>query len=151
MTSWVLRATILGASVVALRVLLGFAMASWPTYGTIWRAGCLIVIVAVVVAWGARDARRSAASADLTVRWLVTGVVAGIGSGAVCWVLDQVPGIELGDGGALYELTSGASFITLLVFLPAMVGIAIGRAQSRRASKSVTRTTEPELAAASRP
>lgn len=95
MTAWVLRATVLGALVVALRVLLGLAMASWPTYGIFWRALCLVAIIAVVVVWGLRDARAGADS--LTVRWLAAGFGAGLASSAVCWVLDQVPGIELGD------------------------------------------------------
>ncbi|GGN69131.1 B-4DMT family transporter [Nocardia rhizosphaerihabitans] len=147
MTAWVLRATVLGALVVALRLLLGFAMASAPTYGTIWRAGCLVVIVAVVVAWGMRDGR-SGTAADLTVRWLAAGAVAGLASGAVCWVLDQVPGIELGDAGALFELTSAASFIMLLIFLPALVGVAFGRRRARRTPESAARVSEPEFAPA---
>ncbi|MFE1592170.1 B-4DMT family transporter [Nocardia sp. NPDC058705] len=145
MTAWVLRATVLGALVVALRVLLGFAMASWPTYGTFWRAACLIAIIAVVVAWGVRDGR--AGDDGLTVRWLAAGFGAGLASSAVSWVLDQVPGIELGDAGLLYEVTSAASFILLLVFLPAMAGIAFGH--SRRSTESTSAASEPELASAS--
>ncbi|MFD3508394.1 B-4DMT family transporter [Nocardia sp. NPDC058666] len=142
MTAWVLRAAVLAAVVTTLRVLLGFVMDSWPTHGTFWRAGCLLVIVAVVVAWGVRDGRSGADG--LTVRWLVVGFVAGIVSSAVCWMLDQVPGIELGDAGLLYELTSAASFILLLVFLPAMVGVAFGHSR-RTASPAI----ESEYATAS--
>ncbi|MFI5498650.1 B-4DMT family transporter [Nocardia asteroides] len=131
MTAWVLRAAVQGGLVVGLRLLLGFAMASWPTYGVIWRVACLIVIVGVAVAWGMRDGRSGAAT-DLTVRWLAAGAVAGIGSGALCWALDHVPGVELGDSGALFELTSSASFILLLIFLPALAGVALGRRQARR-------------------
>ena len=141
MSAWVLRAVGLGALVVALRVLLGFAMAVLPTYGMVWRAACLIVIVAVAVLWGVRDARSGAD--DLTVRWLAVGLVAGLGSSAVCWVLDQIPRIELGDAGALFELTSAASFIMLLVFLPSMAGVAFGRARARRAEDSAVTAAEP--------
>ncbi|MFD3460422.1 B-4DMT family transporter [Nocardia fluminea] len=144
MTAWVLRATVLGALVVALRVLLGLAMASWPTYGTFWRAACLLTIVAVVAAWGVRDGRTGADG--LTVRWLAAGFGAGLASSAVCWALDQVPGIELGDAGILYELTSAASFILLLIFLPALVGVAFGFTRSRRSAESATRAPEPEFA-----
>ncbi|MEV0433149.1 MULTISPECIES: B-4DMT family transporter [unclassified Nocardia] len=142
MTTWLLRAIALGATVVALRVLLGFAMAALPTYGILWRAACLIVIVGAAIAWGARDAR-SADGTDLTVRWLLAGMVAGLGSGAVCWILDQVPGIELGDAGALFELTSAASFIMLLVFLPAMIGVGYGRARARRSAAKPQAAPEP--------
>ncbi|MFE5475007.1 B-4DMT family transporter [Nocardia sp. NPDC056541] len=146
MTAWVLRATVLGALVVALRVLLGLVMASWPTYGTFWRAACLLAIVAVVVAWGVRDGRTGADG--LTVRWLAAGFGAGLASSAVCWVLDQVPGIELGDAGILYELTSAASFILLLIFLPALAGVAFGYSRSRRSRESATGAAEPEFATA---
>lgn len=144
MTAWVLRATVLGALVVALRVLLGVAMAAVPTYGIVWRSACLLAIIAVVVVWGLRDGRTGADG--LTVRWLAAGFAAGLASSAVCWVLDQVPGIELGDAGILYELTSAASFILLLIFLPAMIGVAIGSARSRRASESAVPAREPEFA-----
>ncbi|MFD4457913.1 B-4DMT family transporter [Nocardia sp. NPDC058480] len=147
MTAWVLRATVLAALVVALRVSLGFAMAFWPTYGTFWRAACLLAIVAVVVAWGVRDGRTGADG--LTVRWLAAGFGAGLASSAVCWILDQVPGIELGEVGILYEMTSAASFILLLVFLPSMAGVAYGHTRSRRSNESATPATEPELAIAS--
>ncbi|MFE3544536.1 B-4DMT family transporter [Nocardia sp. NPDC059177] len=146
MSAWVLRAVGLGALVVALRVLLGFAMAVLPTYGMVWRAACLLAIVSVAVLWGMRDARSDAD--DLTVRWLAAGFGAGLGSSAVCWVLDQVPRVELGDAGALFELTSAASFIMLLVFLPSMAGVAFGRARSRRATGTAAPATEPVLAAA---
>ncbi|MFC4373609.1 B-4DMT family transporter [Nocardia halotolerans] len=147
MTVWVLRAAVLGALVVGLRVLLGFAMASAPTYGTLWRTACLVAIVAVALAWGARDAR-AVAGGDLTVRWLSAGLVAGLSSGAVCWALDQLPGVELGGSGALFELTSAASFVTLLIFLPAMAGVGYRRMRSRRSPETAPVTSEPELVAA---
>ncbi|MFJ2836379.1 MULTISPECIES: B-4DMT family transporter [Nocardia] len=147
MTAWVLRATVLGALVVGLRLLLGFAMAFWPTYGMIWRVACLVVIVGVVVVWGMRDGR-SGTTDDLTVRWLAAGAVAGLASGAVCLILDQVPGVELGDSGALFELTSAASFIMLLIFLPGLAGVAFGRRRARRTPESPSPTTQPEFAPA---
>ncbi|WP_336084055.1 B-4DMT family transporter [Nocardia sp. SSK8] len=149
MTAWVLRAISLGALVVALRVLLGFAMATLPTYGLVWRAACLIVLVGTAVAWGLRDGR--VGGADLTVRWLAAGFGAGLSSSAVCWVLDQIPRVELGDSGALFEMTSAASFIMLLIFLPAMGGVAFALGRSRRsreAAETAESTAEPELATA---
>lgn len=126
MNAWALRAVGLGAVVVALRLLLSFAMVYWPTWGTAMRAACLVVIVAATVWWAIRDARTDP-GADLLVRWLQVAVVAGVGSGLICWLLDFVPGIDLGDSGALFELTAGASFIVLLIFLPALGGAAFGR------------------------
>ncbi|WP_280298653.1 B-4DMT family transporter [Nocardia neocaledoniensis] len=147
MTAWVLRATVLGALVVGLRLLLGFAMAFAPTFGLVWRVACLIVIVGVAAVWGMRDGR-SAVAVDLTVRWMAAGAVAGLASGAVCLVLDQIPGVELGDSGALFELTSSAAFIMLLIFLPALAGVAFGRRRARRAPESAAPATQPEFATA---
>ncbi|MFC6012437.1 B-4DMT family transporter [Nocardia lasii] len=138
MTAWVFRAVVLSALVVALRVLLGFAMGSLPTYGTLWRAACLVTILAVVVAWGMRDGRAHAEAR--TVGWLAAAALTGLTSCAVCWLLDQAPGIELGDAGLLYELSSAASFIFLLVFLPALAGVALGHA--RRPDESASPAAE---------
>lgn len=148
MTAWLLRALVLGSLVVVLRVLLGFAMGTAPTWGTLWRAACLVLIIGAAAAWGLRDAR-SGGGEDLVVRWLGAGIVAGLGSGAVCLVLGYVPGIELGGGGVLFELTASASFILLLVFLPALAGVAYGRrARREKVVESASPATEPEFAPA---
>ncbi|MFC4126897.1 B-4DMT family transporter [Nocardia rhizosphaerae] len=147
MTAWVLRATVFGALVVGLRLLLGFAMATAPTYGIVWRTACLVLIVGAAAAWGLRDGR-AADGTDLTVRWMSAGAVAGIGSGAVCWLLDQVPGIALGDSGALFELTSAAAFILLLIFLPALAGIGYGRFRARKAAETAPAVGATQLAPA---
>ncbi|MCC3312795.1 B-4DMT family transporter [Nocardia africana] len=135
MNSWVLRAIVLGALTVVLRTLLGFGMIYWPTNGSWMRILCLVVLVVAGVAWGLIDGRSDRRAypdperggADLTMRWLKAGVVGGVGSGLVAWLLDFVPKFDLGDNGLLFELTAGASFIVLMIFIPAMVGVAIGR------------------------
>ncbi|PSR69850.1 hypothetical protein C8258_01935 [Nocardia sp. MDA0666] len=135
MNSWVLRAIVLGALTVVLRTLLGFGMIYSPTNGSWMRILCLIVLVVAGVAWGLIDGRSDRRAnpdperggADLTMRWLKAGVVGGVGSGLVAWLLDFVPKFDLGDNGLLFELTAGASFIVLMIFIPAMVGVAIGR------------------------
>ncbi|MQY29033.1 B-4DMT family transporter [Nocardia aurantia] len=135
MGAWVLRATAFGVLVVVLRTLLGFAMIYWPTEGSWLRILCLAVIVLAVAAWGLADGRgdRQAnpdperGGADLTVRWLKAGVAGGLGSGLVAWILDLLPKLDLGGNGLLFELTAGASFIVLLIFVPAMAGVALGR------------------------
>ncbi|MEV0358938.1 B-4DMT family transporter [Nocardia sp. NPDC050697] len=134
MNTWVLRAVVLGALVVFLRAVLGFAMVNWPTHGALLRLLCLLVLVAAVVAWGVLDGRadrgrveRGGQGADLTMRWLRAGLAGGIGSGLVAWILDFLPRFDLGDNGLLFELTAGAAFIVLLIFIPALIGAAIGR------------------------
>ncbi|MEV5647522.1 B-4DMT family transporter [Nocardia sp. NPDC052254] len=135
MNSWVLRAIVLGALTVVLRTLLGFGMIYWPTNGSWMRIVCLVVLIVTGVAWGLLDGRGDRRAnpdperggADLTMRWLKAGVVGGLGSGLVSWILDYLPKFDLGDNGLLFELTAGAAFIVLMIFIPAMVGVGIGR------------------------
>ncbi|WP_280468115.1 B-4DMT family transporter [Nocardia cyriacigeorgica] len=154
MTAWVLRATVLGALVVALRVLLGFGMVNWPTQGSWMRLLCLAVIIAVVVGWGFLDGRRDRAAhpdadggADLTIPWLKAAVAGGLGSGLVSWVLDLVPRFSLGDNGLLFEMTAGASFIVLLIFIPGLAGIAIGRRVGGKNGAATAGSHQPVAAA----
>ncbi|WP_454196776.1 B-4DMT family transporter [Nocardia sp. Marseille-Q1738] len=139
MNAWVLRAVVLGALVVAMRVALGLAMAYWPTHGALMRILCLIVLVAAIVAWGVLDGRKDRVTspdpergADLTLLWLKAAVAGGVGSGLVAWVLDLLPRFDLGDNGLLFEVTAGASFIILLIFVPALIGVGIGRMLAER-------------------
>ncbi|MFD0000046.1 B-4DMT family transporter [Nocardia sp. NPDC127526] len=149
MNAWVMRAVALGALTIVLRTLLGFAMVYWPTGGSWMRILSLIVLLAAVVTWGVLDGRadRRANSdpergADLTMRWLKAGAAGGLGSGLAAWLLDYLPKFDLGDNGLLFEITSGASFIVLLIFVPAMIGVTIGRyLVGREAAKA---PAEPE-------
>ncbi|WP_327118801.1 B-4DMT family transporter [Nocardia sp. NBC_01730] len=148
MNAWVLRAAVLGAVVVVLRTVLGFGMVNWPTHGALMRILCLIVLVGAIVSWGLLDGRadRSAGSdpdrgSDLTLRWLKAAVAGGVGSGLVAWILDWLPRFDLGDNGLLFELTAGASFIILLIFVPALIGVGIGRILAER--RGAKRSTPP--------
>lgn len=134
MNAWVLRAVGLGALTVVLRTLLGFAMVYRPTDGSWMRILGLIVLVGAVLAWGLLDGRGDRRAhpdpeqgADLTMRWLKAGLVGGLGAGLVAWILDFIPKFDLGDNGLFFEITAGASFIILLIFIPGMVGVATGR------------------------
>lgn len=54
------------------------------------------------------------------------GLVAGLLSGVVCWVISLVyPALYV--GGLINELTTFAAFTALLVFLPAITAVAVGR------------------------
>lgn len=135
MNSWVLRAVVLGALAVGLRVVLGFGMVYWPTHGNWMRILCLVALVVAGVLWGLLDGRADRRAnpdperggEDLTMRWLKAAVVGALGSALASWLLDFVPSIDLGDNGALFEFTAGAAFIVLMIFIPAMVGVAVGR------------------------
>ncbi|WP_433192637.1 B-4DMT family transporter [Nocardia sp. CA-107356] len=147
MNGWVLRAIVLGALVVGLRAALGFAMVYWPTQGSWMRPLCLVVLLVAIVFWGLLDGRKDREvhpdpehGSDLTISWLETAAAAGLGSGAVSWLLDWLPKFDLGDNGLLFELTAGASFIVLLVFIPGLIGVGLGRIiADRQLNKSAKR------------
>ncbi|NNH71587.1 B-4DMT family transporter [Nocardia uniformis] len=144
MNAWVLRAVGLGALTVGLRALLGVAMVQWPTNGSWMRPLGLLVLIAAVLAWGVLDGRADAdGQRDLTMRWLKAGLAGGIGAGAVAWILDYLPGFDLGDNGLLFEITSGASFIILVIFIPGVLGVALGRYLVRRRDNSDTASDLP--------
>lgn len=153
MTAWLLRALALGGLAVVLRVLLGFAMGYIPTYGVWLRLLCLVVLIGVAVAWGLRDGRADRhehpnpehGGTDLTIRWLQTAVVAGVGSGLISWLLDFLPKIDLGDGGLLFEATAASAFIVLLIFVPGLIGVAVGRWRGSRDNDRSAGTVSPAL------
>ncbi|WP_157387473.1 B-4DMT family transporter [Nocardia terrae] len=134
MNAWVLRAVGLGALTVVLETLLGFGMMTWPTAGAYMRILCLIVLVGAVIAWGVLDGRADRRAnpdpeqgGDLTMRWLKAALAGGVGAGLVAWILDFIPKFDLGHQGLLFNVTSGAAWIVLLIFIPGMLGVAIGR------------------------
>lgn len=135
MNAWLLRAVVLGALTDVLRTVLGFGMVYWPTQGAWMRLLCLVVLIAAGVAWGLADGRSDRRAnpdperggVDLTMRWLKAAIVGGLGSAVVAWILDYIPKFDLGDNGLGFEITAGAAFILLMIFIPAIVGVAVGR------------------------
>ena len=152
MTAWLLRALALGGLAVVLRVLLGFAMGYIPTHGVWLRLLCLVVLIGAAVAWGLRDGRADRHQhpnpehgTDLTIRWLQTAVVAGVGCALVSWLLDFLPKFDLGDGGLLFEATAASAFIVLLLFVPGLIGVAVGRRLGTRDNERVAGGVPPAL------
>jgi hypothetical protein len=133
MNAWVLRGLVLAAVQVVIRTLLGFAIAQWPLQGSFLRWGMFLLVVIAALAWGFVDGRSDREAHpdpddgdDLTMLWLKAGLLGAVVAGAVAWVVGKLPHFDLGDQGIFFELTSGAAWTTLLIFVPAMIGIAIG-------------------------
>ncbi len=59
--------------------------------------------------------------------WLLAGLVAGVLSGAVAWLIGQFY-TTMYVAGLVNEITTFAAFTALLVFLMATAGVATGRA-----------------------
>jgi hypothetical protein len=134
MNGWMVRAVALGGLVVVARLLLGYAMLARPTNSGWLRPVLFAVVLLTAVLWGLVDGRRDRARSsssdpgvDSTRAWLVSSVAAGVGSGVASWLLDFVPTVHMGDNPLFFELTSGAAFIVLILFLPGTLGVTLGR------------------------
>jgi hypothetical protein len=133
MRSWVLRGLVFAAAMVVVRLFQGALINAWQTQAGLISIVLLILFVIGVFVWGFFDGRADARAnpdpdrrADLAMTWLLAGLLAGILSGAVTWLISQVYK-GLYTGGLLNEVTTFAAFTALLVFLPGIIGVAVGR------------------------
>ena len=133
MTNWMLRGLVFGAAMVVVRLFQGTLISVWQTHAGLISIVLLLLFIVGVVAWGVIDGREDAAAnpdpdrrGDLAMTWLLAGLVAGLLSGAVTWLI-SVFYQALYVGGLINELTTFAAFTALVVFLGAISGVAIGR------------------------
>jgi hypothetical protein len=133
MTNWMLRGLVFGAAMVVVRLFQGTLISVWQTQATLISLVLLVLFIVGVVAWGFVDGREDAAASpdpdrrgDLAMTWLLAGLVAGLLSGAVTWLIG-VFYKALYVGGLINELTTFAAFTALVVFLGAISGVAVGR------------------------
>jgi hypothetical protein len=128
-----LRGLVFAAVMVVLRLVQGAAINAWQTQSGLISVVLLILFAIGVAAWGVRDGRADATASrdpdrrkDLAMTWLLAGLVAGVLSGAVSWLISLVYK-AIYTGGLLNEVTTFAAFTALMVFLPGVVGVTIGR------------------------
>jgi hypothetical protein len=133
MRDWILRGLVYAAVMVVLRLVQGAAINAWQTQSTLISVGLLILFVIGVAVWGVRDGHADATAnpdpdrrKDLAMTWLLAGLVAGVVSGAASWLISLVYK-AIYTGGLINEVTTFAAFTALLVFLPGVVGVSIGR------------------------
>ncbi|MGC0363976.1 hypothetical protein ABH922_001960 [Rhodococcus sp. 27YEA15] len=134
MNAWLVRGLGMSLVHVVFRALLGAAIAQWPLQGSTLRWSSLVIVVVVALIWGGIDGIRDRRAfpepedgADLTVVWLRAGIVGGLVAGAASWLLSLIPALELTQQGLFFEVTSGAAFTILLIFVPAMLTVTVGR------------------------
>lgn len=134
MNGWLVRGIGFALVVVIVRAVLGFAISTWPLHGSLLRILALVFVILVSVLVGFLDGRRDRLKypdpergTDLTILYLKAAVLGGLVAGALAWIIDQVPTFDLGDNALFFEMTSGAAFVVLLIFLPGMLGVTIGR------------------------
>ena len=133
MRDWMLRGLVFAGAMVVLRLVQGALINAWQTQSGLISIVLLLLFVIGVAVWGIRDGRADAKAnpdpdrrQDLAMTWLLAGLVAGILSGAVSWLIAQFYS-AIYTGGLLNEVTTFAAFTALIVFLPGIIGVAIGR------------------------
>jgi len=153
MTNWMLRGVVFGAAMVVVRLFQGTLISVWQTQATLISIALLLLFIIGVVAWGVIDGREDAASnpdpdrrEDLAMTWLLAGLVAGLLSGAVTWLI-SVFYKAIYVGGLINELTTFAAFTALVPTLTvtpasdkaaASSSPANGSSPGRRSTKSLT-------------
>jgi len=155
MKPWLVRGLGLALIHVVVRVLLGAALIQWPLQGSVLRWFAFVVVVLAALIWagidGIRDRRAHPdpeQQDDLTMRWLTAGAVTGLLGGVLTWLVDTVTPIPVGVTTLFFEVTSGAAFTVLLVFLPATAAATAGRffagRQERKDRRNADDSADPD-------
>ena len=132
MSKWLLRGLVFAALMVIVRLLQGAMINAWETKAGLISAILVAAFAVVVLVWGYLDGRSDARNNpdperrdDLAMTWLLAGLFAGVVSGAVAWLIGLFYK-SLYVEGLINEVTTFAAFTALLVFLCAIIGVALG-------------------------
>ncbi len=133
MGNWMVRGLAFAAAMVVVRLFQGTIINTWQTQAGLVSPVLLLLFIVSVIVWGLLDGRADARAnadpdrrADLAMTWLLAGLVAGVHSGAVSWLIALFYK-GLYTGGLINEVTTFAAFTALCVFVPGIVGVAVGR------------------------
>ena len=133
MRSWLLRGLFFAFAMVVLRLVQGKMINTWETKAQLVSIVLVVILAVVALIWGFLDGRSDAAAQpdpdrrlDLAMTWLLAGLVAGLLSGAMAWLISLFYK-DIYTGGVVSELTTFAAFTALVIFLMAMIGVAVGR------------------------
>ncbi len=127
------RGLVFAAAMIVLRLVQSALINAFQTQAGLISLVLLAIFIVVAAVWGWRDGRADATANpdpdrrdDLAMTWLLGGLVAGGLSGAVSWLISLFYS-GLYTGGLISEVTTFAAFTALIIFLPAIIGVALGR------------------------
>jgi MFS family permease len=133
MSKWLLRGLVFAALMVIVRLLQGTMINTWETKAGLISVTLVVLYAIAVFIWGYIDGRADAKAnpdpdrrSDLAMTWLLSGLFAGVVSGALTWFIGLFYK-NLYVAGLINELTTFAAFTALLVFLLAIIGVGLGR------------------------
>ncbi len=132
MSKWLLRGLVFAALMVIVRLLQGALINTWETKAGMISLALVVIYAIIALIWGYIDGRNDAKAnpdpdrrQDLAMTWLLTGLFAGVVSGAVAWFIGLFYK-NLYVEGLINEITTFAAFTALLVFVCAIIGVALG-------------------------
>lgn len=155
MNAWVVRGLGLALIHVFVRTVLGVSITQWPLQGSTLRWIALVVVILAAVAWAGIDGIRDRRAhpnpddgADLTMTWLKAGLLGGIVAGVLSSILSLVPSLNVTQNTFFFEITSGAAFTVLLIFVSAMLAVTCARFFVDRELKNSPVASAPPVPAA---
>src|SRR5689334_2029329 len=133
MSKWLLRGLVFAALMVIVRLFQGALINAFETKAGLISITLVALYAVAVLIWGYADGRSDARAnpdpdrrSDLAMTWLLAGLFAGVVSGFVAWLIGLFYK-NLYVEGLINEVTTFAAFTALLVFLFAILGVALGR------------------------
>jgi hypothetical protein len=133
MTTWLPRGLVFAVGMVVLRLVQGSLINANPTNaGSISFTLCGLFAIGALI-WGLIDGMADARAnedpdrrRDLAMRWLLAGLVAGVLSGLATFIISLFYKAVYVDGLGP-ELIVFPAFTCLLIFIPAMFAVSVGR------------------------
>jgi len=133
MSKWFLRGLVFAALMVVVRLVQGVLINAFESKAGLISLALVALFLVPVLLWGLSDGRADARAnpdpdrrEDLAMTWLGAGLAAGLLSGLACWIIGLLVK-SLYVSTFFNELTSFAAFTALLVFVPGVAAVALGR------------------------
>jgi MFS family permease len=128
-----LRGLAFAAGMVIVRLVQGTLINIYETKAGLISIALVVLFAIVAFIWGLLDGRGDANEnpdpdrrRDLAMTWLLAGLIAGVLSGLVVWLVSLFYKNVYAEG-LISEVTTFAAFTALVVFIPAIAAVAIGR------------------------
>jgi hypothetical protein len=148
MSRWLLRGLVFAVSMVIVRLIQGALINLFESQALLISVTLVVLFAAGAVIWGFVDGRADARANpdpdrrdDYAMTWLLAGLFAGVVSGLVAWFISLFYEALYAEG-LINEVTTFAAFTALLVFVSAIIGVALGRFLVDRKAPPVQRHRE---------
>lgn len=133
MTTWLFRGLVFAALWTLERFVQGTLVNQAGTNSSMISIGLAAAMTIPAFLWGLLDGRADATDnpdpdrrRDLAMRWILAGVIAGMVSGVVCLIISKLT-VNMYAGNLFSELTTITAFSALVIFIPAIMAVSVGR------------------------